>query len=402
MTSFIQELTGSDAKGIALRFVLMFGVISLFADFTYEGSRSIVGPYLAQLGASGTAVGIIAGLGELLGYALRVVSGRVAEKTGAFWPITLFGYAIQMISVPLLALAGSWQVAALLIVAERIGRATRNPPRDVMLSHAGKVIGFGWAFGLNEALDQTGAMIGPLSVAAVLAAHGQYKTAFAMLLIPALITLTLLAAARLIYPSPEDMETDTPNLDIGSLPRIFWIYLAGAALVAAGFPDFSMMSYHFGKMDIVSATWIPVFYALAMGSSGLGSLVFGRLFDRKGLVIVIPLTVVTSLFAPLAFLGGFWVVMVGCALWGVGMGVHESIVAAAVSTMVPPQRRASAYGIFSAAYGISWFLGSAVIGFLYDHSLPALIAFSVVAELAAIPFFLVVARMGIEHTVREG
>ena len=163
MTSFIQKLTGSDAKGIALRFVLMFGVISLFADFTYEGSRSIVGPYLAQLGANGTAVGIIAGLGELLGYALRVVSGRVAEKTGAFWPITLFGYAIQMISVPLLALAGSWQVAALLIVAERIGRATRNPPRDVMLSHAGKVIGFGWAFGLNEALDQTGAMIACIS-----------------------------------------------------------------------------------------------------------------------------------------------------------------------------------------------------------------------------------------------
>ena len=223
-----------------------------------------------------------------------------------------------------------------------------------------------------------------------------------MLLIPALITLTLLAAARLIYPSPEDMETDTPNLDTGSLPRIFWIYLAGAALVAAGFPDFSMMSYHFGKMDIVSATWIPVFYALAMGSSGLGSLVFGRLFDRKGLVILIPLTVVTTLFAPLAFLGGFWVVLVGCALWWLGMGVHESIVAAAVSTMVPPQRRASAYGIFSAAYGISWFLGSAVIGFLYDHSLPALIAFSVVAELAAIPFFLVVARKGTEHTVREG
>jgi predicted MFS family arabinose efflux permease len=169
-----------------------------------------------------------------------------------------------------------------------------------------------WAFGLNEALDQTGAIIGPLSVAAVLAAHGQNKTAFAMLLIPALITLTLLAAARLIYPSPEGMETDTPNLDTGSLPRIFWIYLAGAALVAADFPDFSMMSYHFGKMDIVSATWIPVFYALAMGSSGLGSLVFGRLFDRKGLLILIPLTVVTTLFAPLAFLGGFWVVLVGC------------------------------------------------------------------------------------------
>jgi predicted MFS family arabinose efflux permease len=159
-------------------------------------------------------------------------------------------------------------------------------------------------------------MIGPLSVAVVLAAHGQYQTAFAMLLIPALITLILLVVARLVYPRPGDMETDTPNLDTGNLPRIFWIYLAGAALVAAGFPDFSMMSYHFGKMNIVSVTWIPVFYALAMGSSGLGSLVFGRLFDRKGLVILIPLTVVTTLFAPLAFLGSFWAVLVGCALWG--------------------------------------------------------------------------------------
>src|SRR3984893_16918272 len=195
--------------------------------------------------ASGTAVGIIAGLGELLGYGLRLVSGRVAEKTQAFWPIAFFGYAIQMISVPLLALAGSWQVAALLIVAERVGRATRNPPRDVMLSHAGKVIGFGWAFGLNEALDQTGAMIGPLSVAAVLGMHGQYKMAFAMLLIPALITLTLLVAARLLYPRPEEMEAHTLDLHTANLPRVFCVYLIGAALAAAGFPDFSMMSFHF-------------------------------------------------------------------------------------------------------------------------------------------------------------
>jgi hypothetical protein len=215
MKNFVQKLTGLDSKAIALRFVLMFGVISLFADFTYEGSRSIVGPYLAQLGASGTAVGIIAGLGELLAYGLRLVSGRVAEKTGAFWPITLFGYAIQMISVPLLALAGSWQVAALLIVAERIGRATRNPPRDVMLSHASKVIGFGWAFGLNEALDQTGAMIGPLSVAVVLTAHGQYKTA-AMLLIPALITLTLLVAVCSLPKNPAISSGDMSSVTLFS------------------------------------------------------------------------------------------------------------------------------------------------------------------------------------------
>jgi MFS family permease len=380
-------MTG-DSKTAAFRFVLMIGIVSLFADWTYEGSRSIVGPYLAQLGASGMAVGIIAGLGELLGYGLRLVSGRLADKTGKFWPITIFGYVIQMLSVPLLALAGSWQAAALLIIAERIGKATRNPPRDVMLSQAGNVIGQGWVFGLHEALDQTGALVGPLAVAAVLAHQGRYSTAFAMLLIPALITLALLLVARWFYPQPGHLEARPSDLHTQDMPRAFWIYLIGAALVAAGFPDFSMMSFHFGKMNVVPQTWIPVFYAIAMGASGAGSLVFGRLFDKKGIGILIPLTFITVAFVPLVFWGGFWAALLGCALWGLGMGVHESIIPAAVAAMVPVQRRASSYGLFTAAYGISWFVGSAVIGTLYDISLPALIAFSVIAELAAIPFFI--------------
>jgi MFS family permease len=381
---------GAPSRVAALKFVVLIGVVSFFADFTYEGSRSIIGPYLAILGASGTAVGIIAGLGELLGYALRLVSGRLSERTGKFWPITLFGYTIQMLSVPLLALAGSWQVAALLIVVERIGKATRNPPRDVMLSHAAKEIGYGWGFGVHEALDQFGALVGPLAVAAVLAAQGEYATAFAVLLLPALMTLGLLWVARLLYPRPEELAANTPDLQAGGLPRAFWIYLAGAGLVAAGFADFSLMAYHFQTAEAVPGTWIPIFYAVAMGTSGAGSLVFGRLFDRVGLALLVPLTIITALFAPLVFLGGFGAALFGCVLWGLGMGVHESIVPAAVAVMVPPQRRASAYGLFTAGYGVSWFLGSAVIGILYDVSLPAVIVFSMAVELAAIPFFLIV------------
>lgn len=380
------------AKARALRFVLLIGAVSFFADFTYEGARSVVGPYLAVLGASATAVGIIAGLGELLGYALRLVSANLSDKTGKFWPITLFGYVIQMAAVPLLALAGSWQVAALLIVVERIGKATRNPPRDVMLSHAAKEMGYGWGFGIHEALDQFGALVGPLIVAAVLANRGDYRTAFAVLLIPALVVLALLVVARLLYPRPEDMEATPPDVKATGLPRAFWVYLAGAALVAAGFADFSLMAYHFAKADAVPVDWIPIFYAVAMGVSGLGSLVCGRLFDRFGISILIPLTAVATLYVPLAFLGGFWPALLGTAVWGLGMGVHESIVPAAVAVMVPPQRRASAYGIFTAGYGVSWFLGSAAIGILYDVSLPALIAFAVTAELAALPFFFLVRK----------
>src|SRR5437763_1781934 len=208
----------------ALKFVVLIGVVSFFADFTYEGARSVTGPYLAILGATATAVGFISGIGELLGYGLRLVSGRLSERTGKFWPITLFGYTIQMLAVPLLAFAGSWQLAAVLIILERIGKATRNPPRDVMLSHAAKEMGYGWGFGLHEALDQFGALVGPLLVSAVLSSRGKYRMAFLTLFVPAILTLLLIVTARLIYPRPEEMEPATRNVATRGLPRAYWVY----------------------------------------------------------------------------------------------------------------------------------------------------------------------------------
>ena len=378
----------------AIAFVLLVGAMSFFADFTYEGSRSIIGPYLGLLGASAAAIGIVTGLGELLGYSLRVVSGRLSDRTGQYWPITIAGYIVQMSAVPLLALVGSWPLAAVLIVLERVGKAMRNPPRDVMLSHAGKQIGYGWAFGVHEALDQSGALFGPLLVALVLALRGDYRVSFALLAAPALLTLGILAAARLRYPRPEEMDHTPPDLETRGLPRRFLIYLAAAALVAAGFVDFPLVAYHFSFTSSVPSEYIPVFYAVAMATGGAGSLLFGRLFDRFGIGILVPLTVITAAFAPLVFLGGFWPALLGMALWGVGIGVHESIIPAAVAPMVPQQRRASAYGLFTAGYGIAWFLGSAAIGLLYATSVPAVIALSVALEFAAVPIFLVVRQQG--------
>jgi MFS family permease len=386
------SVTQASTRSRALKFVLMVGVMSFFADFTYEASRSIIGPYLAILGASAAVVAIVSGFGELLGYGLRLASGRLADKTNQFWAITIFGYVVQMAAVPLLALAGNWPMAAALIVLERVGKAIRNPPRDVMLSHAAKEIGYGWAFGLHEALDQFGALFGPLAVAGVFALRGEYRLAFALLAIPAVLMLGLLLVARLIYPRPEEMESSSPDVRPEGLPRVFWIYLGAAALVAAGFADFPLVAYHFQREAVVPGAWVPVFYAVAMGVSGIGSVVLGRLFDRLGIGILIPLTIVSALFAPLVFLGGFWPALIGIGLWGLGMGVHESIVPAAVAPMVPRERRASAYGLFTAGYGVSWFLGSAVIGLLYMVSLPAVVAFCLLCEVAAVPVLLVVAK----------
>lgn len=382
------------ARSVALRFVVLIGILSFFADFTYEGSRSIIGPYLAALGASGLIVGVVTGFGELAGYGLRLFTGRWADATGRYWPITIFGYVVQMAAVPALALTGSWPAAAVLIVLERVGKAIRNPPRDTMLSHAGKQMGgYGWAFGLHEALDQWGAMLGPLAMAAILAHRGSYHQAFAVLLIPALINLSLVLLARWLYPKPQDMEASSQAVTGGAhLPRLFWIYLAAAALVAAGFADYPLVAYHFSRAQTVPGAWIPVFYAIAMAVSGAGSLAFGRLFDRFGFAVLIVLTLISAAFAPLVFFGGFWAALVGAAVWGLGMGVHESIIPAAVAPMAPMQRRATAFGLFTAGYGICWFAGSAIIGMLYDVSVPAVVAFCVVAELAAVPLLIWVSR----------
>ncbi len=385
--------TARRTSRIALRFVLMVGVLSFFADSTYEGSRSILGPYLGSLGASATAIGVVTGLGELAGYGLRLLSGRWADSTRQYWSITLFGYVVQMLAVPALALTNGWPSAAALIVLERAGKATRNPPRDAMLSHAGHQIGgYGWAFGLHEGLDQLGALTGPLVVAAVLARRGDYHRAFAVLLIPALINLSLVLITRRLYPRPQDLEPAGARVGDGRLPRLYWVYLAGAALVAAGFADYPLVAYHWSHRHIVPGEWIPVFYSVAMAVSGTGSLVLGRLFDRYGFRALIALTVVAAAFAPLVFLGSFWTALAGAAVWGLGVGAHESIIPAAVAPLVTPDRRASAFGLFTAGYGACWFLGSAAIGMLYDRSLSAAIAFCVATQLAAVPIFVWVGR----------
>jgi MFS family permease len=383
----------SDGKKAALRFVLLVGAMDLFADFTYEGARGVAGPYLALLGASGVAVGVATGFGEMLGYALRLVSGRLADRTRQFWPITIVGYAVEMAAVPMLALAGSWPLAAGLLVVERIGKATRNPPRNAMLSHAGERMGgYGWVFGLHEALDQGGAMLGPLAVAGILFLRHDYKVAFAALAIPAALTLLVLTSARILYPNPETMESRSSTEEPGSYPRSYFLYLAAAGLIAAGFADFPLIAYHFQKTSSVRGALIPVFYSAAMAVSGAGALFFGKIFDRRGILVLVPLTIVSAAYAPLAFLGRSGVALAGVILWGLGMGVHESILAAVIATMVGPKRRATAYGLFTAGFGVSWFLGSALLGWLYDVSRPALIAASILLELSAIPFLVMVSR----------
>ncbi len=389
--------TGRLTRATALRFVLLLGLVSLLADMTYEGARSITGPYLAVLGASATAVGIVAGLGELLGYGLRLASGYLADRTGRYWATTIAGYALNLLVVPALALAGRWELAALLMLLERTGKALRTPARDAMLSRATAYTGHGWGFGLHEAMDQAGALLGPLVVAGIVAWHGGYRAGFAVLLVPALLALATLLMARALYPRPQAAEPLTPDLHPEGLPPAFWVYLAGAALVAAGFADFPLVAFHFERAAVVRPDLIPLLYALAMGVDAVAALLFGRAFDRLGLSVLVFATALTAAFAPLVFLGGAGVALLGIALWGVGVGAHESIMRAAVAPMVAAGRRGTAYGLFNTGYGLAWFAGSALMGVLYDVSVGWLVAFCVVAQLAAVPILLATGRLHRPH-----
>ncbi len=374
----------------ALKFILLLGVVSLFADMTYEGARSITGPYLSILGASGAAVGIIVGVGELIGYGMRFVFGYLSDKTSRYWLLTLIGYFVNLFAVPFLALAGNWKVAAFLIVLERFGKSIRVPARDAILSYATQKTGRGWGFGLHEALDQIGAVAGPLMITALLFFHQSYKIAFATLAIPAAFAMVFLIVTRFVYPSPQDMEPSHHRLEAKGFSKNYWLYIFAAGFVAAGFVDFALIAYHFQKASPVNSGWIPFFYAVAMGVDGIAALIMGRLFDRLGISILAFATAGAAFFAPLVFLGNFYAALFGMILWGIGMGSHESIMRAMVAVLVVPQKRGSAYGMMNLIFGLFWAAGSALMGFFYDISLTYLVIFSLAAQFASLPLFYLI------------
>ncbi|MGQ9688148.1 MAG: MFS transporter [Desulfobaccales bacterium] len=380
------------SQAAAWKFILLVGVVSLFSDMTYEAARSITGPYLGLLGASATVVGIVAGLGEFIGYALRLASGYLTDRLGRYWGITITGYALNLFAVPLLALAGHWPLAATLMIVERLGKAVRTPARDAMLSHAATEVGRGWGFGFHEAMDQTGAMLGPLIVALVLYLQGGYRAAFAFLLLPAVLAIVVITMAARAYPQPQYLEVTAPALETRGLTPPYWLYVAAVGLIAAGFADFPLIAFHFSKTAVVSPQWIPLFYAIAMGVDAVAALILGRLFDRLGMPVIMTVAVIAALFGPLVFFGGFGVALAGMVLWGIGMGAQESVIKAALAELVPRDRRATGFGVFHTAFGLLWFLGSAIMGLLYDVSLIGLAAFSVFAQLLALPLLLAVSR----------
>ena len=390
-------------------FIILFGIVSLFSDMTHEGASSIRGAYLSLLGASAATIGFISGLGELIGYSMRYVFGKLTDKSKQYWPMTIIGYVLDIIAVPALALVGEhgWIAACVLLVIQRMGKAIKKPAKDTIMSFAASQEGVGKSFGIQEVLDQIGAFIGPVLLYLVMLFKTEgttfeiNSTCFAVLAIPGAITLILLIVTRCKFPNPEHFEPEPKEYIPFKMKKEFILYIAGISLFAFGFIDYSIIIMHVSRTyshlasglsetsALVSTGSLPLLYAGAMLVDAVAALFFGMMYDKNGVKALVWSTVISAPFAVFVFaFDSVPMLLLGVALWGVGMGAQESILKAAVTSMVPKASRATGYGVFECSFGAFWFLGSWLMGVLYDISIPAMIAVSVIAQLAAIPLYI--------------
>ena len=382
----------------AFIFILLMGIVSLFADMAHEGARSVLGDYLGLLGASAATVGLVAGLGECLGYALRMFTGMLADRTHLYWPMTIGGYCVNMLAIPLLALVpeGGWPAAAGLIIAERIGKAVRQPAKNTLLSFAASREGVGRSFAIQEFLDQVGAFLGPVLLFVIMTGRGgmsrldAYALCFACLGIPALVALVVLLAARRRFPDPSAFEPPAVRTSAArSCSRPFLLYLAASSLLAFAFVDFPLVTLHVSRAGLLDGAGLPLLYALAMLADACAALIFGWLYDRRGYRVLGPVALAGALFPVFIFWAdSLWGVAVGACLWGMGMGAQESVMKAVVVSLSSREQRSRHFGIFEACFGVSWFLGSWCLGWLYEVDLRVMALCSMGLQLLACALYL--------------
>jgi len=389
-------------KKDAMILIILFGIISLLGDIIYEGARSVNGPYLHILGANALIVGFVVGIAEFLGYIIRLVSGYFSDKTKAHWFFTIFGYGL-LISVPILSFSNIWQVAAIFIILERIGKGLRSPARDTIVSYATKQVGTGLGFGISEFLDQIGAALGPLiftflffSIKNVHKTANDYQQGYFLLWAPFIVLMIVLFISYLKVKNPELLEKkqeDQPS----EIPKTFWIYCVFSFFTTIGFINFAIVGYHLKSNELFSDAKIPLLYTFAMIVDAIFGIIVGRIYDKiklkfknenSGLLVLIFIPVITALILPFVFSKNFLAIATGMFLWGIVMGSHETIMKSAIADLTSIKKRGTAYGIFNTIYGLALFFGTALSGFLYEISISVMIFTLMCLQVFAVMVFL--------------
>jgi MFS family permease len=397
------------------RAVVAFGLVSLAADMVYEGMRSVSGPFLASLGASALVVGLVTGAGEAAALVLRLVSGPLADRGGRHWELTIAGYALTAVCVPLLAVAPfvgglGLGLAAGLILLERTGKAVRSPSKSALLAGFTVEVGRGRGFAVHKALDQVGAFAGPLLVAGVIALAGATWPAFVALAVPGLVAMALLLALRARVGAPRTAgrpgratrgaPTELPG-PAPRLPRRFYAFAASCACGSLGLMTFGVISFHLVDAGLLGTAAVPLVYAGAMAAEAVAALGTGFAYDRWGAPLLLVLPAAVAAVPALALADQLAVVLLGILVWGLVTGVQDSTVKALVADLVPAPRLATAYGVFAAFQGAAALGGGVLAGGLYaDHR--ALLVGTVAVLQALSAGLLVVTLWGGRPTARTG
>ena len=385
------------------RAVLTFGYVSLAADMVYEGMRSASGPLLLSLGASALVVGLVTGAGEALALGLRVVTGPLADRSGRHWSLTVQGYALTAVSVPLLAItpflgAAGLTTASILILAERIGKAVRSPSKSTLLARIAEPVGRGRGFGVHKALDQVGAFGGPLIVAGIATATGHLWAGFAALAVPGVATLTLLGVLRTGTGLTDDPPApDTVPRTAVRLPPAFWAFSLSCGASTLGLMTFGVMSVHLVKADLVPSPAVPVVYAGAMAIEAVVALGTGFAYDLWGARVLYALPALVAVVPALVFGPSLTPIFIGIGVWAIATAVQDSTVKALVADLVPHSSLATAYGVFAAAQGLGAFAGGGLAGGLYEHHLPLLIAIIALAQAVSLVTLVATVRRTRAH-----
>ena len=376
----------------------------MLGDLVHESARSVNGQYLSLVGLSATQVELVFGLGEFLGYALRLLSGAWLDKSKRYWLFLFIGYGVHLV-IPLMGLTTSWGWLYTFILLERIGKALRSPAKDTILSAvAENQIGLGYAFGIQEALDQLGAFLGPLIFTALFYFVGSsglevFQLGYQLLVIPFIILMVVLALVHRKFVR----EELTPEVDTTQKPPrlqpIFWIYSAFTFFVAFGLINFSLIGYHLKTQQIVSDGMVPILYAVAMAVDALVAIFIGKGYDRlkrqlrhkTGGVLILLIVPLLTAFVPLLTLShSVSMLWIGMVLMGGVLGAHETVMRSAIADITPFSKRGIGFGIFNTVYGLSLLLGSLLMGWLYDlEQQPIIVAMTIISEGAAVALYVV-------------
>jgi MFS family permease len=353
--------------------IVLFGVVSLFGDIVYEGARGLIPDFLYFLGATALIVGLVGGLGEFLGYMIRLGSGSLSDRTRAYWFFIFLGYGL-IVSIPLLGFAWTWEIAIVLVLMERIGKGLRAPSRDTVLSIVSKDIGPGKAFGLHELLDQVGAVLGPLIVGMLmLYTFNNYQETFNFLFLPFLFLVIFLGVTRKKVGRRIYVKEKTPSGKSKGLERSFYVYTLAVSLNTLGLIPVALILYQASVLlQPISQEWlVPIIYMLIQGVDAIIAPIAGYVFDKYG-VKVLAFPFVVSVFPPFFTITGTGLehLIIASIFFGFVLGMQESIYRAAVSKFAPIQVRGTAYGIFNAAFGTAFLISGGIFGFLFDLGAP--------------------------------